>query len=504
MKINCPISQHPGQRTNEPAIIERGQSGTYLQLDRMISRAMVLLVQKGITKRSRVALIGRNSSEYIVLLFALWRLGAIAVPLNFRFPLENIRNILKRQEIHYLIAGTPDAPDAPDDLDFKEPGIITINWEEFKHSIHQDLPLNNRIKINLNNPAAVILTSGSTGKEKGVLHTYGNYYYNALGSNENIKLAPGDRWLLSLPLFHVGGLGILFRCFTAGAAVVVPAGNESIEESLMTYGVTHASLVSTQLLRLINHMEEGKAGAFSHLKVLLLGGSGFPTALIHKALSLKLPIYTSYGLSEMASQVTTTPAGAPADKLFTSGKLLPYRQLMIDKNNEICVKGKTLFKGYIEGTALTKPWVKEKGKWFHTGDLGRWDKDGYLVVIGRRDNMFISGGENIMPEEIEAILKELPGIEEAVVIPVINETYGFRPAAFLKLKRNVELNKEYIVSYLMEKLPRFKIPDYFYHWPKELEQTSLKIKRSLFMELLQKQFSQGQPDEINIAVSASA
>ncbi len=424
----------------------------------------------------RVGLLGRNSLEYVVLLAALWRIGAIAVPINFRFPPGSINEILKRQGIRYIITGVEEASA------FKE-SCVTINWEE---CVYSDAPLSGCKRMDLNNPAVIILTSGSTAREKAVLLTYATLYYNALGSNENIKLAPGDRWMLSLPLFHVGGVGVLFRCFMAGAAVVIPPENEkeTLEELIKAYRVTHVSLVSTQLLWLINHLEEGFAvsGDFSHLKAVLLGGSGFPAALIQKAFSLNLPIHTSYGLSEMGSQVTTTPAEAPADKLFTSGKLLSHRDLFIDSNKEICVKGKTLFKGYVEGEDISRS-LDSRG-WFHTGDLGQVDAEGYLTVLGRRDNMFISGGENIMPEEIEAVLNELPEVERVVVVPVADEMYGFRPAAFLKLRGPLTVTKDYLLSYLQEKLPRFKIPDFFYLWPEGVEEeTSLKVKRSIFEKL---------------------
>ena len=505
MKINCPIAQQAEQAPDNIAVIAPGQTFTFSQFDMMISRAVSLLEQKGIGKQTKVALVGRNSWEYIVLLAALWRMGAIAVPLNFRFPSASINEILKRQGINCIIVqddGTPSP--VHEDVAIRAPGhhVFFDNkplggplcLRAFVALFMADAPLSDRKQIDLNNHAVIILTSGSTGREKGVLLTYGALYYNALGSNENIKLAPGDRWMLSLPLFHVGGLGVLFRCFMAGAAVVIPQENEkeTLEDSLITCRVTHVSLVSTQLLRLINRLEEGivTPGGFSHLKAVLLGGSGFPTALIQKALSLNLPIHTSYGLSEMASQVTTTPPGAPgtpgapAEKLFTSGKLLAHRDLFIDKNNEICVKGKTLFKGYVEGAEISRP-LDNRG-WFHTGDLGQVDAEGYLTVLGRRDNMFISGGENIMPEEIEAILSRLPEVERVVVVPVVDEMYGFRPAAFLKLRESAvtaAVTKDYLVSYLEGKLPRFKLPGFFYHWPEGLEEDSLKVKRSLFEKL---------------------
>ncbi|MCX6581349.1 MAG: o-succinylbenzoate--CoA ligase [Candidatus Aminicenantes bacterium] len=518
MKINCPIAQQAEQAPDNIAVIAPGQTFTFSQFDMMVSRAVSLLEQKGIGRRTRVALVGRNSWEYIIILAALWRIGAIAVPLNFRFPPTRIDEILKRLGINYIIVhhdGSPSPGDhenfatkTPRHQEFFYNKPLGVPWclgalvaifiaEECVQYVQQDALLSDRKRIDLNNHAAIILTSGSTGREKGVLLTYGALYYNALGSNENIKLAPGDRWMLSLPLFHVGGLGVLFRSFMAGAAVVVPPENEkeALEDSLITCRVTHVSLVSTQLLRLINRLEEGivTPGGFSHLKAVLLGGSGFPAALIQKALSLNLPIHTSYGLSEMASQVTTTPpgalgtSGAQAEKLFTSGKLLAHRDLFIDKNNEICVKGKTLFKGYVEGAEISRP-LDNMG-WFHTRDLGQVDAEGYLTVLGRRDNMFISGGENIMPEEIEAVLNELPEVERVVVVPVADEMYGFRPAAFLKLRESADtaaVTKDYLVRYLEGKLPRFKIPGFFYHWPEGLADGSLKVKRSIFEKLATK------------------
>ncbi|MCP5106011.1 MAG: o-succinylbenzoate--CoA ligase [bacterium] len=444
----------PGRR-RQVVVIAGGRSYTYRQLDSLVCRAVSFFQGEGIVKGTRVALVRRNSLETIVLLAALWRIGAVAVPLNFRFPSGHIDAILKSQNIRHVYF------DAVDVGSFPETG---------GHS-----------SIDMDNAATIILRSGSTGREKAVLHTYGNHYYNALGSNENIRLKPGDRWLLSLPLFHVGGLGILFRCFMAGAAVVVPSPEEPLVDSITKHKITHVSLISTQLYRLLNCLEVDASLDLSHLGVVLLGGSGFPWPLIERALLFKLPIYTTYGLSEMASQVVTTPPGAAADKLFTSGKLLRYRQLRIDDNNEICVKGRTLFKGYVEGSAVSLP--VDSGGWFHTGDLGRLDGEGYLNVLGRRDNMFISGGENIMPEEIEVILNNLPEIRQSVVVPVPDDTYGSRPAAFLKLDEPVV--RENLLSRLKEKLPRFKIPDFFYLWPLSMEEESLKVKRPAFRELLQ-------------------
>jgi O-succinylbenzoic acid--CoA ligase len=462
--ITCPIYTCAKKTPNSPAIITESDIYSFYQLEEMISWFALKFRTQGIARGVRVGLPIRNSPTYVAILVALWRVGSIAVPLNHRYPSEHLDIIFKRLGIHCSFLWENYAP-----------------IEGFQGKGTLGVP-----SINLDDDATIIMTSGSTGMEKAVLHTYGNHYYNALGSNMNIKLEQGHRWLLSLPLFHVGGLGILFRSFLAGSAIVIPREKESLADSIQKYRITHCSMVSTQLYRLLEHAQsngaEMAADNLSSLKVLLMGGSHIPEPLIRKALVLELPVYTTYGLSEMSSQVTTTPPNASPEKLSTSGKLLPHRKLRIAEDGEILVSGPTLFKGYIEGDTLSIPFDAEG--WFATGDLGWLDANEYLVVMGRKDNMFISGGENIMPEEIEAQLNRIPGVENSIVVAVEHNVYGFRPAAFLKTKNPERLTKEYIFERLEQKLPRFKIPDAFYLWPRNNESVSMKIKRSLFATLL--------------------
>ena len=164
-----------------------------------------------------------------------------------------------------------------------------------------------------------------------------------------------------------------------------------------------------------------------------MGGGPVPPSLVDEALARGLPLHTSYGLTEMASQVTTTPPGASLEELRTAGRVLPDREVSISERGEILVRGETLFAGYVEGEELDRPLDAEG--WFHTGDLGELDEDGYLRVGGRVDNLFISGGENVQPEEIEEALCRLEGVDEAVVVPVPDEEFGARPVAFVRSGR---------------------------------------------------------------------
>ena len=199
---------------------------------------------------------------------------------------------------------------------------------------------------------------------------------------------------------------------------------------------------------------------------------------------MNLPIFTSYGSTEMASQVTTTRPKDNFDRLLTSGKVLPYRQIKIAPDGEILVKGATLFKGYLEGDLLVVN--RDKKGWFRTGDLGCLDEQGYLTVTGRRDNMFISGGENIQPEEIENKMNRLDGVANVIVVPVRNKEYGERPAAFVTMETGREFDQEKLKQGLKNTLPHFMIPDYFFPWPEDVIQEGIKINREYFKKVAER------------------
>jgi O-succinylbenzoic acid--CoA ligase len=416
----------------------------------------------GLDLGSRVALHLPKDERYVALVLALIRAGHVACPVSDRLPPQGLARLLERAACSALISEDEELLNAGCSSLFK-PEPAALLEEAPRSSFHLSEPAD----IPHERPATIIFTSGSTGAPKAALHTFGNHYHSALGSNINIALRPGDRWLHSLPLYHVGGLSILFRCLLAGATVALPLPGTSPGESIAGLGATHVSLVSTQLSRLLR--ESADLGG---LEAVLMGGGPVPPSLVDEALARGLPLYTSYGLTEMASQVTTTSPGASLEELRTAGRVLPNREVSISESAEILVRGETLFAGYVEGEELDRP-VDPEG-WFRTRDLGELDESGYLRVGGRMDNLFISGGENVQPEEIEAALCRLEEIDEAVVVPVPDEEFGARPVAFVRINdgESRDLARE-----LEPVLPRFKIPIYFHPWPEEVLR-GMKVDRA--------------------------
>jgi O-succinylbenzoic acid--CoA ligase len=281
-----------------------------------------------------------------------------------------------------------------------------------------------------------------------------------------------------LPLFHAGGLGIFFRSICAGSAVAIALPHSPLPPTCAV-PVTHVSLVPTQLYRLLKGNERN---SLQNLSAILVGGAPLPATLIEQALAQKLPLFTTYGLTEMASQVTCQQAQLAGEEATAPvGKVLPYRELTLSDSGEILVRGETLFTGYLVGETVVPPC--DNAGWFHTGDLGRFTSDGDLVVVGRQDAQFISGGENIHPEMIEAAISSLPGVVAACVVPISDNEFGQRPYAFI-LTENGEINEHELLTALRQKIPFFALPKQISAAPSKMVTATGKLSKAVALSIL--------------------
>ncbi|NTU69069.1 MAG: o-succinylbenzoate--CoA ligase [Chlorobiaceae bacterium] len=405
-----------------PALVMPEGRLSFAEGDLQSALIAAALTSLGIGQGDVVALAAPNGPEALLLMMALLRIGAVAAPVNHRFTPAHVGGMLDRLRPK-LTVYDPDAC----------PGLTVeraITFETLDEVKHAAASTTFTAADDPDRPASVIHTSASSGRPKAAMHSLSNHWHNAMGSAANLPFAPGDCWLLSLPIYHVGGYSMLFRCLLGGGALALPPAGASLEESLSQLPVTHLSLVPTQLYRMLR--APGGAVTLRRLKAILLGGSAAGRALLEEAVEAGLPIHLTYGSTEMGSQVSTSPH--PLDAVSDdSGTLLPYREAAIAPDGEILVKGPCLFMGYLRHDGLDP--ARDGDGWLHTGDIGSLSDEGRLTVLGRRDNMFISGGENIHPEEIEQALASLPGIEEALVVPIRDREYGERPMAWVKVSK---------------------------------------------------------------------
>jgi O-succinylbenzoic acid--CoA ligase len=446
--------------SNYPALIWSDGSLTYFEYFQKIDLLTQILINQGIKSGKRVAILSEIHYHFPIIFFALLKIGAVVFPINNRLPDTQIFEMIEKVDSDWLITigKSLTAPVGVSTGVLRSGDLIVTRNNSFSRDIPQNLSLNQE--------ATIIFTSGSQGKPKGVLHTIGNHYYSAMGSNVNIPLIPDDRWMITLPFYHVAGIAILFRTMLAGAAGVIPDPGKSFFNQIDYFKTTHLSLIPTQLQRMIKD-KTGKDDC-KNVKTILVGGGSCPASLIKQSIQTGLPLYSSYGSTEMASQITTTTADELVKNPKSSGKLLPYRELTIDTKGEILVKGETLFKRYATGYNDSIELIKDG--WFRTGDKGYIDRNDSLIVTGRLDNMFISGGENIYPGEIERQLINLDIIRDVCVVDVPDEEYGAKPVAFVRIRGRKKIDEVFLKTYLENKISRFKIPSRFFQWPDNLDQ----------------------------------
>jgi len=423
-----------------------------------IDHTALALEAAGITQGNHVGVLSDNSPAFAVLIGACLRIGAVVVPVSTRYPAARIHDVITDTRCNILLASQSFSNvSLPQRIEPLETFTGAFKGDVSNVTLGQ-------IDADLNNEATIIMTSGTAGQPRGVLHRLSRHYHSALGSDTNIAFERGHYWLMSLPMYHVSGLSVLIRAFIHGAGLIFPKTNQPLQDAILKTEATHLSLVPVQLSHLLDDracIERLKA-----MEAILVGGSATPQALIDRALQLELPIRTTYGSTEAASQVATTGKGQLGDRPGTSGRILQHRQLRIADDGEILIRGQTILDGYIEHGDI-RPGVDEDG-WFRSRDVGTIDHEGFLYVRGRKDSMFISGGENIYPEEIECLLANAEGIERAIVVGVEQGDMGSRPVAFVRVQDGHKLDPDALRQWTAEHLESFKIPVAFLQWPGQL------------------------------------
>jgi o-succinylbenzoate---CoA ligase len=376
VKLDNWLAQRAQSCPERTALVTEASSVTYAELEAEATWVARRLAAYGVRGGATAALTMHPRREEVVLLHALMKLGAIAMPVSPR---------LTEAERQAVLAAERPAVDLSDAAELTQ--------------TEADLPLLG--EHDMDDLLFKILTGGSTGEPRPVGLTYGNFLFSAVGSAFNIGVEPADRWLCCLPLSHVAGLSIVLRSVIYGTTAVLLDGfdTEQVATTLTSGGITVLSLVPTMLIRLL------EAGAdLSAPRAILIGGGPVPEAAVAEALDRGATVVQTYGMTETCSQVTTLAPEDARRKIGSAGRPLLTTHLRIEES-EILVQGPTVAPGFADADG-----------WLHTADLGRIDEDGFLYVGGRKDDVIISGGENVIPAEVESVLLEHPGVADAAVV----------------------------------------------------------------------------------------
>lgn len=457
---------------NRTAVIEGDQRVSHAELERRIVEAAGQLCTLGVRPQNRVALLAPNSIEWIVIAHAVARVGAILVPLSTRLAVPEISALLEFFSPRVLLMDRPSdpalsevrpvncsvvhmgksAPHSTQSWSIVPPSAEEINTEVDPHRL-----------------CTIISTSGTTGRPKGVCLSLANHLAAAEASARNLDPGPHDCWLINLPLYHIGGLAVIYRACLGGFATRIHSRFDAqrTADAIDRDGITHLSLVENTLLRLLE--ARGERRFPPTLRAVLVGGGPVAGELLRRARELGMPVLPTYGLTEAASQVATMPPDTMTDKMETVGRPLPGCEIQIRDEygkpvpvgvaGEITIRGPMVTQGYWTPTTKIEP-ISSDG-WFATGDIGVLDDKGLLAVCGRANDMIISGGEKIFPAEIEDCLTQWPGIRVAVVIGEDSPSWGQVPIAFIELIPGASVRSVDLTATLSNKLAHYKIPKRF-------------------------------------------
>ena len=437
----------------------QGELFTWADVAQKINQTAAFLQMRGVSAESAVAFCAKNSEPILFLYLATIQLGAKILGLNPAFPKEKIQELCREYAI---------------DICFFPEDFAEIASENAKTSYIWE----NTLSPDFSRPATLTLTSGSSGLPKAVVHHIKAHLDNALGVCQLMQFDESQFWLLSLPLYHVSGQGIVWRWLACGAQLHFPQAD--FYASVLQ--ATHASLVPTQLQRLLDYLAE-QPQAEIHTKHILLGGAHIPVILTQAIRQYGITSYSGYGMTEMASTVFAKLS----DELVGVGQPLLGREFQL-VNDEIWLKGAGLALGYWKNHEIV-PLTNPQG-WLQTKDKGIWQNN-ELVIMGRLDNMFISGGENIQPEEIEKLMLQSGIVKQAFVLPKADAEFGARPVAILEFHEPFgESAVEKLRVFLLTHLARFKQPVAYYPLPQNLQQGSIKISRKALAQWFEQYLAQ--------------
>jgi O-succinylbenzoate-CoA ligase len=461
------------------AIIDGNVRMTYSQIHSRVDNLAGWFQSKGIKKGEKVAILLYNSIEFTECFFALAKIGAVAVPVNFRLQKLELEYILGNSEVKMLIAHNDFASiieHIQENLPLMEDVVIVDHRKEKNHTFQLYHPIFEKTfspqleLLHDDDNFLIVYTSGTTGKPKGTVLSHKSVFMNAVNMVLECGLTKDEIQLITTPMFHIGGISAMTMIMLIGGTSILhnKFNPEHILKTFEIEKVTYAFMVPSMwnvLLEVPNFKEYN----VNSLRIICTAAASTPLEL-KKKLMKHFPnagVFDTFGHTETFSTATLKAS----DSLIKSGSVgLPYSNIEVrvvdEKMNdcqpgqvgEIIYRGPTMMREYYKNPEATEAALK--GGWLHSGDLVKFDEDGYLTVVDRKKDMIISGGENIYPKEIEEVLYTHPYILEAAVIGVQDEKWGETVKAFIVKRNGISLTQKEVIDYCTERIARYKKPHY--------------------------------------------
>ena len=502
MKIHQFVDYHARVNADNACLIFQDAAISYAEIQRQSEAMAAGLLARGIGPGERIAALCQNCPEFLTLLLACSRIGAVLCAINYRLAPEEVQYILDDSDAQLL--AVPDADMAPlvAALDCRIPLLSCHDgsWEAWQQSLDAAPGVDRSAGSEA--PVLQLYTSGTTGRPKGVVLSQRNInaLYTMACASWSVKAGPGTRDLVSAPNFHIGGAGTLILPILGGGTVVLHKAFDpaKLADDLERYQIENTFVVPAMIMAMIHMGPDLAQRNFSHLKQIIYGASPINSALLQSALKIfDCNFYQVYGMTETCGAVVSLSAEdhrrASLDRpelLASCGRPQAGVDVMVidrdgnrlppGETGELLVRCDSNMVGYYKRPDATAETLSDG--WIHTGDSAFIDDDGYIFLRDRIKDMIISGGENIYPIEIENALSQHPAVADIAVVGVPCDTYGEVPLACVVLAEGHGLEAEEMVAFLRQHLAGYKIPRRLAHYDELPRNPTGKILKKLLRE----------------------
>jgi fatty-acyl-CoA synthase len=467
------------ERPNKVAILFKDEKITFSDLNTFSNRIANRLLNVGVKKGDRVVLLFQNCPEFCVAYFAILKIGAIAVALDFRLSPAEMEPIFQEAEVSAIITSVRQkvfidrvlktVPTLQHIIVTGAEGEDIRDWHSYEEIIEKESSEKISIPLQEEDESLYLYTSGTTGRPKGVVLTNDHLTYFPETLHHAVLMSEQDTHGLVLPISHITGPSILNLMVESGMSVSVidEMKPKKILDAIQNHRITFF-FASPPIFQLILNIPHWQRYDCSSLRAIAMMGTVVPEQLM-KEFAERYPHLQplqGYGATETSPLLTHTHLKDAPRKMASAGKAAPRAELKIIAQDgkevevgqigEIIARGPQIMKGYFKDPKATAKKIKDG--WYHSGDLGRFDEDGYLYVLGRADDMVISGGLNVYPSEVETVLLNHPKVQEAAVVGIPDPRRGQVLRAIVVLKHDETATHREILSFCKERLASFKIP----------------------------------------------
>ncbi|GIM89116.1 fatty-acyl-CoA synthase [Paractinoplanes toevensis] len=471
---NAGLGSWPSRRAaispGRAALIFGDRVTTYAELHSRVGRLASQLRAAGVAPGDRVAYLGPNHPAFVETMFATYVVGGVFVPLNFRLTAPEIDYQLQNSGAGVLVYGPECAATVRESKQVASL-LRVVPLTAYEQWLADGEPEAAAVAVSLDSPACILYTSGTTGRPKGAVLTHGNVIWNCYNLLVGVDVAGDEVTLISAPLFHVAALNqcLLPTFLKGGTSVIMPSwGTDECFDMIAEHRVTWMFGVTTMYAGLAQSPRWADADLTS-VRNLIVGGASIPPELIRIYLARGLTFCQGYGMTETAPGATFLEAPESADHVGSAGVPVFFADVRCVRPDlspadpgepgEVQVRGPNVTPGYWDDPAASEQSFAGDG-WFRTGDIAVVDDDGHYRIVDRLKDMFVSGGENVYPAEVESAIFEHPAVAEAAVIGVPDEKWGEVGRAFVVLAPAQSLTADDLRAFLAGRLGRYKIPKY--------------------------------------------